>query len=491
MMKGIFRGMVRPKQIQYTLTVLDVVGALTAPFLAVVLRDWIDYRDPQIGSSFLPYALSSATICLVVLRCLGVSNATWHYFSICDANNVLRAGAVGVACGALVGFTYDRLESVARSVPLLQLFVQTSWLVGSRRLAQRFLCGEAKLQGSPNFALVIGCNATAITYMRAVDSLSGGKLAVAGLLAEDRSLVGATLLGRKIIGTVANVEVAISTMKMHGINVSRLVLASAPENLPQVELANVVRVGERLRLPIIEIHSLFREVICHEPNQFTDIPKIDVLGYYWPLKRLVDATAAGLLIILLSPLSIVTSAAVLLDIGRPLIFWQKRLGQRGRPFNVYKFRTMRPLFDTQGCAMADAARISTVGRVLRKTRLDELPQLANILLGEMSFVGPRPLLSVDQPHEIAKRLSVRPGLTGWAQVSGGKLVNPEEKRALDLWYVAHATLWLDIRIALMTLRMLLVGDVRNDREIARATSWLDGQDSMVDASEAGGSVGSD
>jgi hypothetical protein len=128
------------------------------------------------------------------------------------------------------------------------------------------------------------------------------------------------------------------------------------------------------------------------------------------------------------------------DVGPPIFFWQERLGRKGRPFLIYKFRTLKAPFDSTGHPTAGSRRPSAAGRFLRATRLDELPQLLNVLFGEMSMIGPRPLLPEDQPTNTSIRLSVRPGISGWGQVNGAKLVTKKEKQRLDEWYVHNASL---------------------------------------------------
>ena len=132
-----------------------------------------------------------------------------------------------------------------------------------------------------------------------------------------------------------------------------------------------------------------------------------------------------------------------------------------------------------GNRISDQLRSSNIGNLLRRSRLDELPQLYNILLGEMSFVGPRPLLPVDQPQWQNSRLVVRPGLTGWAQVNGGRDISPEDKAALDIWYIVNASLWLDISILLRTLVMLVLGErVNRERRTSRALNAGKNKDKM-------------
>jgi len=158
--------------------------------------------------------------------------------------------------------------------------------------------------------------------------------------------------------------------------------------------------------------------------------------------------------ILLLPLFATATLLVLFDVGSPVLFWQERTGRRGLPFLIYKYRTLRAPFDSKGRPALGDRQPSVIGRYLRATRIDELPQLINVLFGDMSLVGPRPLLPEDQPSNTALRLSVRPGITGWAQVNGAKLVSKEGKEKFDEWYVRNASIWVDTKIALMTLRIL-------------------------------------
>jgi len=149
----------------------------------------------------------------------------------------------------------------------------------------------------------------------------------------------------------------------------------------------------------------------------------------------------------------VVAAAVYFSMGRPVLFRQRRAGRRGQPFTLLKFRTMREVIGPDGRPLPDGQRLTPLGRWLRRLSLDELPQLLNVLRGDMSLVGPRPLLVeyLDRyTPEQARRHEVRPGITGWAQVNGRNALAWEEKFVLDVWYVDHRTLWLDLRILLRT-----------------------------------------
>ncbi|GAB4542393.1 MAG: sugar transferase [Anaerolineales bacterium] len=171
-------------------------------------------------------------------------------------------------------------------------------------------------------------------------------------------------------------------------------------------------------------------------------------------KRLFDFTFALLALILLSPLLLALALLVRVFLGKPILFTQQRPGYRGVPFRLYKFRTMTNRVGTQGEILPDAQRLTPFGRILRSLSLDELPELFNILRGEMSFVGPRPLLMEYLPRyspEQARRHDAMPGLTGWAQVNGRNALSWEEKFKYDVWYVEHWSFALDLKIIWLTI----------------------------------------
>lgn len=171
------------------------------------------------------------------------------------------------------------------------------------------------------------------------------------------------------------------------------------------------------------------------------------------VKRLFDLIAALVGLFILSPILIVTAILVRIKLGSPVLFQQKRPGLYSRPFYVYKFRTMTDQRDADGRLMPDEVRLTTFGKLLRRLSLDELPQLLNVVKGDLSLVGPRPLLMQYLPlysPEQLRRHEVRPGITGWAQVNGRNAISWEEKFKLDVWYVDHQSFWLDLKILWMT-----------------------------------------
>ena len=175
-------------------------------------------------------------------------------------------------------------------------------------------------------------------------------------------------------------------------------------------------------------------------------------------KRLFDLVVVGLGLVLISPLLGLIALLVRLKLGSPILFRQQRPGLHGRPFNLLKFRTMTGARDARGNLLPDAERLTPFGQFLRSTSLDELPELLNVLKGEMSLVGPRPLLMeyLDRyTPEQRRRHDVVPGISGWAQVNGRNAISWDEKFALDVWYVDHQSLWLDLKILLLTALVTL------------------------------------
>lgn len=177
------------------------------------------------------------------------------------------------------------------------------------------------------------------------------------------------------------------------------------------------------------------------------------------VKRAFDIIVAATMLIALSPILLALALLIRIKLGQPIFFSQVRPGRKGKPFRMIKFRTMLEAVDQHGNALPDSERLTGFGRLLRSTSLDELPELVNILRGDMSLVGPRPLLMRYLPlytPEQARRHEVRPGLTGWAQVNGRNSLSWEDRFALDVWYVDHQTMLLDLRILWLTVRKVLL-----------------------------------
>ena len=192
------------------------------------------------------------------------------------------------------------------------------------------------------------------------------------------------------------------------------------------------------------------------------------------LKRLLDIVIASIALVLLSPLYFYVAHKVKKNLGSPVLFRQVRPGLHGKPFEMIKFRTMKDALDEQGNPLPDSERLTAFGKMLRSTSLDEMPELWNVIKGDMSVVGPRPLLMEYLPlynKEQAKRHDVRPGMTGHAQVNGRNAIGWDEKFKLDTWYVENQSVWLDFKIMLKTVKKVMAKDDINEAGEATMTKF--------------------
>lgn len=192
------------------------------------------------------------------------------------------------------------------------------------------------------------------------------------------------------------------------------------------------------------------------------------------LKRLLDIIIASIALTLLSPLYFYVAHKVRKNLGSPVLFRQIRPGLHGKPFEMIKFRSMKDAVDAQGNLLPDSERLTPFGKMLRSSSLDEMPELWNVIKGDMSIVGPRPLLMEYLPlynEEQAKRHNVRPGMTGHAQVNGRNAISWEEKFKLDTWYVENQSVWLDFKIMLKTVKKVLAKDDINEAGEATMTKF--------------------
>jgi lipopolysaccharide/colanic/teichoic acid biosynthesis glycosyltransferase len=330
--------------------------------------------------------------------------------------------------------------------------------------------------------LVVGINTVTDLFLRSVAEFAAGRLKVVGIVGRTVRHTGRFMQQYRILGVPDDIDGILKTLEVHGITVNRIVITTpfdalspaAQEALLTIEKTSDTQLdffAERLGfaersegcLTSAQTQNRKEEPLAFKIAEIeTEMPRA-----YWRRKRVFDLTIAAIFVVLAMPLILIVGLVVALDVGLPTVFWQQRPGLRGRPFKLYKFRTMRSAHDSSGVRIPDAQRLSSIGRFLRRTRLDELPQLYNILIGEMSFVGPRPLLHAEQAA-CAARLLGPPGLTGWAQINGGREVATRDKAALDIYYLRHASLWLDIIILGRTFSTLLGGERAHVEAVGQA-----------------------
>jgi lipopolysaccharide/colanic/teichoic acid biosynthesis glycosyltransferase len=299
---------------------------------------------------------------------------------------------------------------------------------------------------------VIGANRLTSSFISMLNAYAPNQQAVVAVLEDKSGAVGRAVAGVQVLGTSQDLDAIISEFSVHGVQIDRVILAGDKDLLSSAALHDVERVCKKRHLALSYLPRMLglTEPATCEPlvpaAEITPRPR-----FFLRLKRSIDVVGAFALMLLLLPLFAFATVLVMIDVGSPVLFWQERTGWWGQPFLIYKFRTLRAPFESDGRPSVGDRQPSAIGRFLRATRIDELPQLINVLLGDMSLIGPRPLLPEDQPSNSALRLSVRPGISGWAQVNGAKLVTREEKEKFDEWYVHNASLWVDTKIALMTL----------------------------------------
>ena len=179
------------------------------------------------------------------------------------------------------------------------------------------------------------------------------------------------------------------------------------------------------------------------------------------MKRSLDLLVSSILLVLLGPVLIIVALMICVLLGRPIFFLQLRPGLNGKPFEIIKFRTMMNLADDNENSLPDGKRLTTIGKFLRSTSIDEIPELWNVMKGDMSLVGPRPLLMEYLPlynKDQVRRHEIRPGITGWAQINGRNAISWEEKFELDVWYVDNQSFWLDLEILFKTIKQVFLRD---------------------------------
>ena len=476
----------------------DLFLVAVSTVLALLLRDNLEFSSEKFRD-LLPYLGISVLAALAVLPSVGATRTVWRWSSGPDYYAIAASAPLIVLSAIAVGFWFNRLDGVARSLPVIQALLIV-FLMSGVRLVQTFrhsvqhdiqtaranLVTDSSLTDGPAMVLIVGLNKVAELYLRSVDEFGGGRVRIAGLLGQKPQQTGRIVHRRTVLGTAEQISLVLRQLEVHGVYVDKVVVALPPEGLT-VETREALAVVEKSTSITLEFltESLgFGRSIAGEtahPNEASaaapvfqlDARRIDAILQrpYWRMKRAFDVVVSLLALIVLSPLIAALALIVAIDVGLPVAFWQQRPGWYGHPFRLYKLRTMAPAHDREGHRIADANRLSIVGKLLRGWRFDELPQLVNVLIGDMSLVGPRPLLPSDQPGQLAARLLIRPGLTGWAQIQGGRDVSVVDKAALDIWYVCNASLWLDLKILVRTVPTVLYGEQRNAPAIRRA--WRD------------------
>jgi lipopolysaccharide/colanic/teichoic acid biosynthesis glycosyltransferase len=382
-----------------------------------------------------------------------------RHFSAHEALDIIEAVLFAELMTYGFLFTLTRLDGIPRSVPFYHGLLLAGGLIFARIVTRAADAEEGAIdyQSRRERIIVIGANRLAVSLISMLKAYAPNQQqAVVAVLDENSGAVGRSIGGVQVLGTAQELDAIVSEFSVHGVHIDRVILAGDNDLLSSAALHDVERVCKKRHLALSYLPRMLglTEPARCELNVVAAAEAAPEPRFFLRVKRFIDIVGSLALMLLLVPIFAVTTVLVLIDVGSPVLFWQERTGWRGRPFLIYKYRTLRAPFDYDGRPALGDRQPSAIGRFLRATRIDELPQLLNVLFGDMSLIGPRPLLPEDQPSNTALRLSVRPGITGWSQINGAKLVTKEAKEKFDEWYVANASLWVDLKIALMTLRTL-------------------------------------
>jgi lipopolysaccharide/colanic/teichoic acid biosynthesis glycosyltransferase len=447
---------------------LDLFGAAIAPLLALALRDVSLFDEDHLSAS-LVYAGVGAVLGASTLLAFGVTHTASRFFSIDDALTVLKASAIAVFATVAVCFLWYRLDSLPRTVPLLHFALLGGGNIAGRSLRyfSRRRRRRPRSSGATENLIVIGATDLAWHYIQMIENLAGDRFRIVALLDDEKKLQGRYVHGYPV-ASIRNVESVLKEYEIHGVDIHRFVFAVDLAALDPKSVEEISRVAGMLQ---IELDLLTERLgIAGRSVHVAPTPesKSEAAWLFWSSKRIFDIVVAGAILLVSLPLAILICLLLLIDCGYPVIFWQVRVGRYGRKLVVYKFRTLKAPYTSNGTPISEDKRISSFRRLLRAAHLDEWPQLVSILVGDMSLIGPRPLLPIDLSESADLRLSVRPGITGWAQVNGATLLSPAEKNAMDEWYIRHASWSVDFAVMAATVRPFFGRNQRNESAIADA-----------------------
>jgi lipopolysaccharide/colanic/teichoic acid biosynthesis glycosyltransferase len=466
------------------LSPIDVALAAAAPLAALLIRN----GELALGGDWVVtgrYSLVSLVFSVVGLQVFRIDDSIPRYMTVGDLLDIAKAVFSGQLMTTIVLFTGTRLDGIPRSIPVIQAVLLGAGLVAYKGVLN-VREGRRRKIDQPRHAsknvIFIGLNEWSALVVKFLKTQVPERWRVIALLDHEARWIGRSVHGVQVLGPPNELEAVIEEFEMHGVRTDRVVMGSETEELSQRALADIQEICERRDLDLVfmpRFLPLGSFAQGHHPPD-TNLDRLPSSSFppnvrvspYFRYKRMVDTFTVAALIFWLLPLLVIAAGIAVLDVGSPVLFWQQRIGRNGRELQIYKLRTLRPPFNRKGQKIPEHRRLSWIGRLLRQTRIDEIPQLLNVLVGDMSLIGPRPLLPGDQPPNSAGRLAVRPGLTGWAQVNGGAHLSATEKDALDLWYICNASPLLDLRILGMTLVSLLRGDRRSDKALAEAQNFL-------------------
>ncbi|MEO1016707.1 MAG: sugar transferase [Pseudomonadota bacterium] len=447
----------------------DVAVAVLAFPLAFMLREnGMAIPDHRIG-----YILSAlplvAIASLVAVLLFGSYRAVWRYMGVPEIVRLAYMTLFAVLFFQIGQFFIDRLESMPRSVPPLQFLLMMFFMLASRISYARLLCRIEAVGGIPaKPALLVGSGDGAALFIR-LHQLGGQRtFEPVGILCDQIS-PNRSIANVPILGTLADFDRVAAKLRIQGMPPATLIITRPHHELGYGTVNALIEKAAAADIPTVELPDLMR-FKGEAPNPLeAQLPT--TVAVYPRFKRLFDIVVSVGVLLITAPLLVIAAIAVALFIQRPVLFVQSRPGLAGHHFKLLKLRTMRDPVAADGSHLTDEERTPLAGRLLRRARLDELPQFWNVLMGDMAIIGPRPLLAADldaMPDKGQARCRNRPGITGWAQINGGHQLTPEEKLVLDHYYSEHASMRLDAKIVWRTIMMMLFGEKRDDKAINAA-----------------------
>jgi lipopolysaccharide/colanic/teichoic acid biosynthesis glycosyltransferase len=365
----------------------------------------------------LVYCLISLVFTLIGYSVFNLHAGVSKFFSVRDAWKVVKAVVCAELITCVLLFTFTRLDNIPRSTPLIHALILGAGLIAIRAFA-RLRETEAAVQTNQSrdaveHVIMIGSTELTFWSLKILSAYCPGKWRVIGLLDGRAEMTGRTLSGIKIVGQPDHLQPIIDEFAEHGVSVDRVVIGGDEDLLPEDTLREIQCACKQREIPLHFVPSLFNLTAIKSSGKSSStqsiaVPVAAALPAYFKWKYAIDFVVAGLILLFYAPVLIIAGGLAIMDVGWPIVFWQQRLGLGGRSFTIWKLRTLRPPFDQFGQPIPENKRQSWVGTFLRRMRIDELPQLVNVLVGDMSLIGPRPLLTRDQPVDPSVRLAARP-----------------------------------------------------------------------------------
>ena len=452
----------RPRSRRLLILAHDVIVIAAAFPVAIALAENFTFREQHIVSAVCG-SLLLAVIASLVWRTMRIQQTMWRYASPDELLTVVKALCAIMVLFLASMFFLNLLDNLSRSVLILFWAVSFAGLFFTRiaycSAVQAYRRRLHRKESNPTYRVLIQANMEeASAAIQSFLRYHGSQADIVGIISDDAEK-GRLLHGIEILGRTHQIGEALASLDVTG-RYPQVIVLGASQPLSEQVLPDALAINKITIINVTDI-ATYRTDVGSDAAVIDLAPPAFEDKLYGRAKRFIDLAVASLALFFLAPLLLIISSAIYLLDGAPVLFVQLRAGKGLHQFHLLKFRTMRPPTDKSGRALTEDERVTWLGSVLRATRADELPQLWNVLKGEMSLVGPRPLLSRDMPKEIgtlAERYCIRPGITGWAQVNGGKQIGNDAKIPLDIYYIRNMSFEFDLRIMLMTIGMLINGE---------------------------------